>query len=113
MLQIQGLGSIVPSDLITLLIIAFILIVGLVILIAIVKVVLHFFLAVVAGVIVWYVTRIPLYAAIGFLVVAIITTAGRKQKVVYAGQPGAKICPNCKLALAPNARYCPNCGTTV
>lgn len=113
MLQIPGLGSIIPSDLITLLIIAFVLIVGLVILIAIVKVVLHFFLAIIGGVIVWYLTRNLLFAAIGFLVVAIITTTGRKQKVVYAGQPGAKICPNCKLALAPNARYCPNCGTSV
>lgn len=113
MLQIPGLGSIVPSDLISLVIIAIVLIVGLVILIAIVKVVLHFFLAVVGGVIVWYLTGRLLYAAIGFLVIAIITTAGRKQKVVYAGQPGGKICPNCKLTLAPNARYCPNCGASV
>lgn len=113
MLQIPGLGSIVPSDLITLLIIGFILIVGLIILIAIVKVVLHFFLAVVAGIIVLYLTKNLLFGAIGFLVVAIITTTGRRQKVVYAGQPGAKICPNCKLALAPNARFCPNCGTSV
>ncbi len=113
MLQIPGLSSIVPTDLVTLLIIGFVVIVGLVILIAIVKVVLHFFLAVVGGVVVWFLTGRLLYAAIGFLVVAMITTAGRKQKVVYAGQPGAKICPNCKLALAPNARYCPNCGTSV
>ncbi len=108
MLQIPGLSNVT-----TLLITVFILIIGLVILIAIVKVVLHFFLAVVGGVIVYVLTGSLLYAATGFLVVAIITTSGRKQKVVYAGQPGSKICPNCKLPLAPNARFCPNCGASV
>lgn len=107
MLQILGL------DLTTLLITVFILIIGLVILIAIVKVVLHFFLAIVGGVIVYVLTGRLLYAAIGFLAVAIITTSGRRQRVVYAGQPASKICPNCKRALAPNAKFCPHCGASV
>ncbi len=101
------------SDIVTLAIIIFILIVGLVILIAVVKVVLHFFLAIVAGIIVWYLTRYLIFGAIGFLAVAIITTTRRKQPVIYAGQPAGKICPNCKLALSTNARYCPNCGRSV
>ena len=108
MLQIPGL-----SDVTTLLITLFVLIIGLVILIAIVKVVLHFFLAIVGAVIVFVLTGVLLYAAIGFLIVAIITTSGRKQKVVYAGQPASKVCPNCKLSLAPNAKFCPNCGASV
>lgn len=104
------------------LITAFILLIGLIILIVIVKVVLHFFLAIVGGVIVWYIAEyilhLPQYSlllgAIGFLVVAIITTTGRKKPTfIHAGQSVGKVCPNCTLALSRDARYCPNCGRAV
>ncbi len=109
----QTLPNLNLNDITTLLIVGFILLVGLIILIAVVKVLLHFFLAIVAGIIVWYISGSLLLGAIGFLAVAIITTTGRKKTVVVAGQPAGKICPRCGLSLAPNARYCPNCGASV
>jgi uncharacterized membrane protein YedE/YeeE len=102
----------------TLLLTGFILLVGLVILVLVVKVVLHFFLAIVAGLIVWYFTGgYIILGALTFLAVAILTTGKRKQTVVYPAQSSSqsvgKICPNCKLALAQDARFCPNCGRSV